>query len=1427
MPLNSGYHGSDAASGALSPADVNNGGMTSSLYSFYKHGLMCASYPRLVLVFTVSLVVVACFPLLTLPIYSHRPQTLVQNMSRNEAIRAPAVDTSRDGGEEGGEGEVPPEWREQQRPLAFVQQVVMRAMVHPYNKEELIRTDAFRGPLASAFKLHLEDLTTFRDTKSGSDMDHECLRTDGLSPRYRSINILPDYGCLILSPANLWSKDSVLFQMDPNLLSTLFSYQRSYEGHSSLTDLVFGMRQRESGITKYPMRNRQRVISYAATVALKDHNPTFVAALKTHLQKVYPLHQEDAVESDVAASQTHQQQQQVVHIYFPPVQQYYGEMLPLLVTVFVLFLYVYFSVNKIEVVRSKVGLATSAVTHVLLAIGMSLGLSHWLRLGISLNINPKVYFVPYLVAFISLENILVVTRAVIETPAHLDVKIRVAQGLSKEGGNIAKNLLAEITVLFIGFIIGCLSDRSIQEFCLLAFMGLLADFFLQMCFFVTVLSMDLTTLELSDLIRKPVHGVSGGGSGSSGNRKMFRTPVSGPGLFRKSSAEIGGGAGAEGTAAARQLNGDSCCTNVMAPNCNGRMEFPKEAKRVKLLSLWARKRFIQRLFVLSMLVFISVFIYQGLTVLLSQEHPSPLPAPLNELHDALAVKAAKAAENATPKDQEAVNNNSSSTNAPRAASAAPTAAADIMNLTLADLKEEEEEAAAKAAAAAANTLKKLQASPADYAPWQRLPYTHWPMLFGLYNMSLYGQYITLLPPIQLAMTISPESAVSLRHPREVEINSKKSCVDEMASAGSSQRADDEQLIDQLLLDDYWPELSPFAPTTFAELVIAFVFATPSILFMLYLLKMLYRCCCSKNYAEWRTSWKDEASANDANGDATKKGSCSSDRSKTLNDIYTQMVQESSLIQAEGHRHEIEYLVTDCNTIISMCLDGIICIWDSYSGEKLAHIDRARYISNSDHCRRSDVESPSSSSGFASQLKDDDVINGGDGSFLGGKINTNFSMLATATTKDNCGVSPPTKSPYNFHRFNQQQQQQGRVIQRSISDFSSSSSGGHQEQHVTSPDVTTKTDSVTSLSSVWAVEISDGFLVLGCSSGRIELWDVTTGSLRCSYDDESRTGVTHLRLCGSSGSGSGGGLSWSRLVVARIGGNLDLFRIIQPTSGSSPSAATSSVSDGIHHQNIRHSSSSPFNDRWPPRSLSFSESTSSCPSLATREQQLDFQLVFSTRAHQQPITCLVIDNDTILTGSQDHTLRILRFEERSFSAVYTLHGHCGPITSAFIDRQNPDADPEVTCAGSGSQDGMLCLWDVMTGACLYSIQAHDGCVLSMTHSPSYVVSMGMDDKLCVWERFQGHLINTINLTGSSPYCRDLIMLTHNLLVTGTLGQLIVWDVRLPDPVKRIRLGSSDATHSISMMHHFAGDTIACNYGNQLRIVRFPMLTDKKD
>ena len=51
-------------------------------------------------------------------------------------------------------------------------------------------------------------------------------------------------------------------------------------------------------------------------------------------------------------------------------------------------------------------------------------------------------------------------------------------------------------------------------------------------------------------------------------------------------------------------------------------------------------------------------------------------------------------------------------------------------------------------------------------------------------------------------------------------------------------------------------------------------------------------------------------------------------------------------------------------------------------------------------------------------------------------------------------------------------------------------------------------------------------------------------------------------------------------------------------------------------------------------------------------------------------------------------------------------------------------------------------------------------------------------------------------------------------------------RLPDPVRHIKLGDVDATQTVTLMTQL-GDTIACSFGNQIRLIHYPMLTDKED
>ena len=72
------------------------------------------------------------------------------------------------------------------------------------------------------------------------------------------------------------------------------------------------------------------------------------------------------------------------------------------------------------------------------------------------------------------------------------------------------------------------------------------------------------------------------------------------------------------------------------------------------------------------------------------------------------------------------------------------------------------------------------------------------------------------------------------------------------------------------------------------------------------------------------------------------------------------------------------------------------------------------------------------------------------------------------------------------------------------------------------------------------------------------------------------------------------------------------------------------------------------------------------------------------------------------------------------------------------------------AASGSEDGTVRLWDLISGACVHKLEGHDATVVSLTCTTMYVVSTGMDDRLCIWERCKGHLLHWIQMVGAANF-----------------------------------------------------------------------------
>ena len=113
------------------------------------------------------------------------------------------------------------------------------------------------------------------------------------------------------------------------------------------------------------------------------------------------------------------------YVYYPPNKNYI-EIIPLAATYIILFIYIYFSVKKIEIIHSKLGVALSALLTIIASLCMSIGLCSSFVTTMNLSINNRTIF-PYLIGIVGLENVLVMTRSVVSTNINLDVKIRFAQ----------------------------------------------------------------------------------------------------------------------------------------------------------------------------------------------------------------------------------------------------------------------------------------------------------------------------------------------------------------------------------------------------------------------------------------------------------------------------------------------------------------------------------------------------------------------------------------------------------------------------------------------------------------------------------------------------------------------------------------------------------------------------------------------------------------------------------------------------------------------------------------------------------------------------------------------------------------------------------------------------------------------------------------
>ncbi|KAH8367195.1 hypothetical protein KR084_007635 [Drosophila pseudotakahashii] len=885
-----------AAAGAASAATSSAGLPASVSHFYYKHGLFLSSYPTCASSIAFMAILLSCYPLINIPLPGTIPTKILlpyeawsgspTGYNHNSSTISPPAPSASDEPLSSGSAHLyngsttdrsPPPllpWAQSSPAFFYVQQITLRASVLPWT-EGMQLMDAFRAPLYEVFKL-LEIVRNHQSNENQRTLEHNCLHVENVKrgTHGQLDQIFPEYGCLLLSPANLWTQNAQNFTRDTNILNTIFQYHNLQKSKVSAAEMLFGLPMQDTGFKRYPLRARSRIIQYALTLVLKHNDVEYLETLKKKLQRHYP-----PLPLAPSASASVEEPSTITYIFYPGEYRMW-ELVPYTVAFMLVFAYVYFSVRKIDVFRSRFLLALCSVITTAGSLAMSLGLCFFF--GLTISLQSKDIF-PYLVILVGLENSLVITKSVVSMDETFDVKIRVAQALSKEGWHISKTLLTEITILTIGL---ATFVPVIQEFCIFAIVGLLSDFLLQMLLFSTILAMNIKraeyTTEAKHLPKMLLSCTQGVG------RQDFRffgatpaMPPFVPGTFQRSQSHP------------KLCFADAASVNERTSNGHSPQD-QRIPKRIKIVNFWARTRFFQRAFMIWMIVWICSIVYNSgcLEQLFSMESNGTMTATF-ELQRRL--QAGRGAVSSFFEGWQA-DGQRTTTNAPSSSGFSAPLKAPLAQ----DINETAEE------------MLRLRYPNFDLNYF--LSNFHWSTIMKQYNISLSGHYVTLLPTIRLSHAIAPEIATLLRNPQEqLQQNFQWKAL--AAALDPLDFNDDDVRRESPMVMAGGMPLVPKSPM---EIFFAILLCCISIFVLCYTMVVFYRCICTRNYAEWRSSWHES--------EAPYK--------------QTEQILEGVPTKIAGHKHRIECLVSDGAYIISCCLKGQIRVWDARSGEQLTNIGRS-------------------------------------------------------------------------------------------------------------------------------------------------------------------------------------------------------------------------------------------------------------------------------------------------------------------------------------------------------------------------------------------------------------------------------------------------------------------------------------------------------
>jgi len=429
---------------------------------YYHYGLWCASHPLPIIITSVTVIIFCSLPLLSLPVFERLMAFLFQRIrvDYKTEVKLETVNSI-----------------ERTKVYAYVQQINITCSISNISEslndhliiQRMLQMDAIK-------RLH-----TYLSLPQ-TEWSNVCLKLERAKPSlsalvkrikytrswaHQAIKHMKhhDEGCLYVSPSQLFE------QSNPFAQSSI-----------PFQDLVTSLHHSKKVLLRNNTPGQAIEISFIVTLFLKNHDQRFIS----HLQRLLP--------GRLSRGNTQTRNALRIHYQFAE-NSGPAELIPLSIAYVVVFLYLWFTVAKLDLIRTRWGLAFAAVVSFICSLTMAIGICASLDI-LPTTVNVGEIF-PYVVIVIGLENFWIITKAVMSTRKLPEVKYRVAEGLANEGYYITKNLIVEMCLLGAGYFSGI---KAIKEFSIFAFVGYWTDFFLQLMFYLPILAVDTRRATLSECV---------------------------------------------------------------------------------------------------------------------------------------------------------------------------------------------------------------------------------------------------------------------------------------------------------------------------------------------------------------------------------------------------------------------------------------------------------------------------------------------------------------------------------------------------------------------------------------------------------------------------------------------------------------------------------------------------------------------------------------------------------------------------------------------------------------------------------------------------------------------------------------------------------------------------------------------------------------